>query len=160
MQEVVVRRYQRVLAQGGPFPDLIVIDGGKGQLAAAYSGLRTVGLERLVAIGLAKEEELIFTRDRAEGIALPRESSALRLLQRIRDEAHRFAVTFHRRARSMRDLRSELDHVPGIGPRRRRTLLTTFGSLAGVRRATREELAAAVGPKVADAVLAFFAGQP
>jgi excinuclease ABC subunit C len=96
MQEVVTRRYQRVLAQGGPFPDLIVIDGGKGQLAAAYAGLRTVGLERLVAIGLAKEEELIFTRDRAEGIALPRESQALRLLQRIRDEAHRFAVTFHR----------------------------------------------------------------
>ncbi len=81
-------------------------------------------------------------------------------MQRIRDEAHRFAVTFHRQARTMRDLHSELDHVAGIGPRRRRTLLTKFGSLAGVRRASREELVAAVGPKVADAVLAFFAGRP
>ena len=96
MHEVVLRRYQRALEQGGPFPDLIVIDGGKGQLSAAYAALREVGLDRLVAIGLAKEEELIFTRDRAEGLALPRESPALRLLQRIRDEAHRFAVTFHR----------------------------------------------------------------
>ena len=84
----------------------------------------------------------------------------LLLIQRIRDEAHRFAVTFHRRARAMRDLHSELDHVPGVGPRRRRTLLTTFGSLAGVRRATREELEAIVGRKVADAVLAFFASRP
>jgi excinuclease ABC subunit C len=157
MREVVVRRYQRVLSQGGPFPDLIVIDGGKGQLAAAYAGLRTVGLERLVAIGLAKEEELIFTRDRAEGIALPRESPALRLLQRIRDEAHRFAVTFHRQARKKRDFRSVLDDIAGIGPRRRRQLLTTFGSVAGVRRASRAELVAAVGAKAADAVIRHFA---
>jgi len=157
MQEVVTRRYKRVLAQGGPFPDLIVIDGGKGQLAAAYAGLRTVGLERLVAIGLAKEEELIFTRDRAEGIALPRESAALRLLQRIRDEAHRFAVTFHRQARKKRDFRSVLDDITGIGARRRRQLLTTFGSVAGVRRASRAELVAVVGAKAADAVIRHFA---
>ena len=157
MHEVVVRRYQRVLNQGGPFPDLIVIDGGKGQLAAAYAGLREVGLERLVAIGLAKEEELIFTRDRAEGIALPRESSALRLLQRIRDEAHRFAVTFHRQSRKKRDFRSALDEIGGIGPRRRRQLLTTFGSVAGVRRASRAELVGVVGAKAADAVIRHFA---
>jgi excinuclease ABC subunit C len=157
MREVVTRRYQRVLAQGGPFPDLIVIDGGKGQLAAAYEGLRTVGLERLVAIGLAKEEELIFTRDRAEGIALPRESSGLRLLQRIRDEAHRFAVTFHRQSRKKRDFRSVLDDIAGIGPRRRRQLLTAFGSVGGVRRASRADLVAAVGAKAADAVIRHFA---
>ena len=90
---------------------------------------------------------------------LPTNSPALLLLQRIRDEAHRFAVTFHRQARASRDLRSELDGVPGIGPRRRKTLLTTFGSLAGVRRATREELVAAVGRKAADAVLAYFAAR-
>ena len=101
-----------LLAQGGPFPDLILIDGGKGQLSAAYAALREVGLERLVAVGLAKEEELMFTRDRAEGIALPRESPALRLVQRIRDEAHRFAVTFHRQPRTKRDFRSELDDMP------------------------------------------------
>ena len=156
MQQVVLRRYQRVLEHGGPFPDLILIDGGKGQLTAAYAGLREVGLERLVAIGLAKEEELIFTRDRAEGLALPRDSAALRLLQRIRDEAHRFAVTFHRQSRAKRDFRSELDDIDGVGPRRRKQLLTAFGSLAGVRRASRAELAAVVGPKAADAVLRHF----
>jgi excinuclease ABC subunit C len=156
MRQVVSRRYRKLLESGGPFPDLILIDGGKGQLEAAYEALESLGLANLVAIGLAKKEELIFSRDRAEPIALAPTDPALLLLQQIRDEAHRFAVTFHRKARSMRDLRSELDAVPGIGPRRRRTLLTRFGSLAGVRRATREELVSAVGTKVADAVLAYF----
>jgi excinuclease ABC subunit C len=158
MHEVVLRRYRRLLEQGGPFPDLIVIDGGKGQLGAAYEALRAVGLERLVAIGLAKQEELIFTRDREDGIALPRESPALHLLQRIRDEAHRFAVTFHRKRRTTSDLRSALDDVPGIGPARRRQLLTRFGSVAGVRRAGRDELEAVVGRKMAEVVLSHFAG--
>jgi excinuclease ABC subunit C len=157
MREVVQRRYQRALEQGGPFPDLILIDGGKGQLSAAYDALRDVGLDRLIAVGLAKEEELLFTRDRVDGLALPRESAALRLLQRIRDEAHRFAVTFHRRARTTRDLTSALDAVGGIGPRRRRQLLTAFGSVAGVRRASRDDLAAVVGRKAADAVIRHFA---
>jgi len=159
MHEVVLRRYRKLLELGGPFPDLVLIDGGKGQLSAAYAALEELGLANLVAVGIAKKEELLYTRDREEPIAIATNDPALLLVQRIRDEAHRFAVTFHRRARTMRDLRSELDRVPGIGARRRRTLLTTFGSLAGVRRATREELAAVVGPKVADAVLAFFAGQ-
>jgi excinuclease ABC subunit C len=119
--------------------------------------LRQVGLDRLVAVGLAKQEELLFRRDRMEGIALPHETAALRLVQRIRDEAHRFAVTFHRSRRAKSTLRSELDSVPGIGPRRRKQLLTTFGSLAGVRRASREELDAVVGPKVAQAVIDHFA---
>jgi excinuclease ABC subunit C len=160
MHEVVQRRYRKLLEEGGPFPDLILIDGGKGQLSAAYAALEELGLANLVAVGIAKKEELLFMRDREDPIALASDDPALLLVQRIRDEAHRFALTFHRRARTMRDLHSELDHVPGIGPRRRRTLLRKFGSLSGVRRATREELAAEVGPKVADAVLAFFAGQP
>jgi excinuclease ABC subunit C len=160
MHEVVQRRYRKLLELGGPFPDLVLIDGGKGQLTAAYEALEELGLANLVAVGIAKKEELLYTRDREDPIALAAHDPALLLVQRIRDEAHRFAVTFHRRARTMRDLRSELDHVPGIGPRRRRTLLTTFGSLAGVRRATREELAAVVGAKTADAVLAFFASRP
>jgi len=159
MHEVVQRRYRKLLEHGGPFPDLILIDGGKGQLTAAYGALEELGLANLVAVGIAKKEELLFTRDREDAIALAASDPALLLVQRIRDEAHRFAVTFHRRARTMRDLRSELDHVPGIGARRRKTLLTTFGSVAGVRRATREELAAVVGAKTADAVLAFFAGR-
>jgi len=160
MHEVVQRRYRKVLEQGGPFPDLIVIDGGKGQLEAAYAALEELGLSNLVAVGIAKKEELLYTREHVDPIALASNDPALLLIQQIRDEAHRFAVTFHRHARTMRDLRSDLDHVPGIGPRRRKVLLTTFGSLAGVRRATREELSAVVGAKVADAVLAFFASRP
>jgi excinuclease ABC subunit C len=157
MREVVERRYRKVLADGGPFPDLILIDGGKGQLSAAYESLERVGLGNLVAVGIAKKEELLFTRDREEPVVLAENDPALLLVQRIRDEAHRFAVTFHRKARTMRDLRSELDDVPGIGPRRRRALLRAFGSLAGVRRATREELDAIVGAKAAGAVIDYFA---
>jgi len=155
--EVVLRRYRKVVEDGGPFPDLILIDGGQGQLGAAYDALESIGLGNLVAVGLAKREELLVTRDRAEPLALPENDPALLLLERIRDEAHRFAVTFHRRARAMRDLRSELDAVPGIGPRRRRALLTAFGSVAGVRRATREELGAVVGSKAAAAFIDYFA---
>ncbi len=156
MHEVVFRRYRKLLEQGGPFPDLIVIDGGKGQLTAAYTALEELGLGNLVAVGLAKKEELLFTRDRSDPIAFERSAPALLLLERIRDEAHRFAVTFHRRARTIRDLRSELDEIAGIGPRRRRALLSAFGSVAGVRRASREELASVVGPRAADAVLRHF----
>lgn len=160
MEQVVRRRYAKVLENGGPFPDLIVIDGGKGQLNAAYAALETVGLSNLVAIGLAKKEELVFTRDSVAPLALDTHGSALRLLQRIRDEAHRFAITFHRQSRTQRDLRSELDGISGIGVRRRKTLLTAFGSLSGVRRATREELARVVGAKAAEAVIAYFAANP
>jgi excinuclease ABC subunit C len=158
MYEVVLRRYRRLLEGGGPFPDLILIDGGKGQLGAAYEALEALGLGNLVAVGIAKKEELLFTRERPDAIALARDGAPLLLIQRIRDEAHRFAVTFHRQARSSRDLRSELDGIAGVGPRRRKALLTTFGSLAGVRRATREERARVVGRKAADAVLGHFAG--
>jgi excinuclease ABC subunit C len=160
IHEVVLRRYRKVLENGGPFPDLILIDGGKGQLSAAYAALESLGLANLVAAGIAKKEELLFTREHVEPMDLGAASPALLLIQRIRDEAHRFAITFHRQSRARRDLRSELDDVPGIGPRRRKSLLTAFGSLAGVRRATREDLIAVVGPKCADQVLAYFAGQP
>jgi len=156
MRQVVQRRYRRVLEDGGPFPDLVVIDGGKGQLGAAYDALESLGLANLVAIGLAKKEELIFTRDHAEPIGLAADDPALLLLQRIRDEAHRFAITFHRASRAKRTLTSELDAVPGLGPRRRRLLLQKFGSLAGVRRASREDLEAVVGARVAEAVLRHF----
>ena len=159
MREVVGRRYRRLLDDGGPLPDLVVIDGGRGQLSSAYEAFASLGLSNLVAVGLAKQEELVFTRDAAEPIVLDRASPALLLLQRMRDEAHRFAVTFHRKARSRRDLQSALDGIPGVGPRRRRVLLTRFGSVANVRRATREELVPVVGARLADAVLAHFAGE-
>jgi excinuclease ABC subunit C len=157
MEQVVRRRYAAVVEAGGPFPDLLVIDGGKGQLAAAYSALERVGLSNLVAVGLAKKEELVFTRDHDEPIALDRTGPALHLLQRIRDEAHRFAVTFHRTSRRKRDFTSELDAIAGVGARRRNQLLRRFGSLAGVRRATREDLVPLVGQRCADAILSHFA---
>ncbi len=159
MGQVVQRRYRRVLESGDDPPDLIVIDGGKGQLGAAYAALEELGLSNLVAVGLAKKEELVYTRDREEPLALPAGNPALRLLQMIRDEAHRFAVAFHRQSRRARDLTSELDAIPGIGPRRRRALLAAFGSLAGVRRASREQLTPVIGARAADAVLAHFAGR-
>ena len=156
MHEVVLRRYRRLMEDGGPFPDLVVVDGGQGQLSAAYRALDTLGLGNLIAVGLAKREEEIYTRGCSTPLRLPKSSPALHLVQRARDEAHRFAVTFHRRARAMRDFQSELDLIPGIGPRRRRALLERFGSLANVRRATREELLPVVGPKLADVMIAFF----
>jgi excinuclease ABC subunit C len=157
MREVVARRYRRLLDDGAPAPDLVVIDGGKGQLSAAYEAFATLGQSNLVAVGLAKKEELVFTRDAAEPIIFETNSPALLLLQRIRDEAHRFAVTYHRKSRTKRDFRSELDDIPGVGSRRRRMLLTRFGSVASIRRATREELVPVLGAKVADAVLGHFA---
>ena len=159
MREVVQRRYQKVMSDGGPFPDLVLVDGGRGQLSAAYDALELIGLSHLVVVGIAKREELLYTRDRPEPIVLPTHDPGLLLLQRIRDEAHRFAVTFHRKARTMRDFESALDGVSGVGPRRRRALLTAFGSLAEVRRATREELSAVVGAKTASAVLDYFSRQ-
>jgi excinuclease ABC subunit C len=157
MKEVVGRRYRKVLEQGGPFPDLIVVDGGTGQLNAAYDALEGIGLANLIAIGLAKKEELVFSRESEWPVAIDPHSPALRLLQRIRDEAHRFAVTFHRQQRSSRDLRSELDEIAGVGARRRKQLLTHFGSVQGVRRATREELTRVVGAKAASAIIEHFA---
>ena len=160
MEEVVLRRYRRMLEEGGPFPDLVVIDGGKGQLTAAYKAFEQLGLSNLIAIGIAKREEEIFARGRQEPIVLPRRSLGLRLVQQIRDEAHRFAVTFHRRARVMRDLQSELDAVPGIGPKRRQALLEHFGSAANVRHATRQNLQRIVGSKIADTLIDHFAKRP
>ena len=160
MEEVVLRRYRRLLEEGGPFPDLVVVDGGKGQLTSAYRAFETLGLGNLVAVGIAKRDEELFTRGVSEPIRLPKTSPALHLVQRARDEAHRFAVTYHRRARRMRDFESELDLIPGIGARRRRALLERFGSLANVRRASREDLLPVIGARLADAVLAHFATPP
>ena len=156
MEEVVLRRYRRLIEQGGPFPDLVVVDGGVGQLSAAYKALEQLGLANLSVVGIAKKEELLVSRGRPDPLALPRNSPALLLVQRIRDEAHRVAVTFHRKARKMRDLTSELDHVSGIGPKRRRALLRRFGSLSNVGRATREELDPVVGSTAARAVIEHF----
>jgi excinuclease ABC subunit C len=141
MREVVTRYFQRRVEEEKQLPDLVVIDGGKGQLAAARAALETLGLERLQTISLAKREEEIFLPGRGEPLHIARRSPALRLLQRARDEAHRFAITFNRKRRSMRTLTSELLKIPGVGPEKRRALLQAFGSVQGVREATEEAIA-------------------
>jgi excinuclease ABC subunit C len=159
MHEVVGRRYRRLLEEGKDLPDLVLVDGGKGQLGAAVSALEELGLGDQPVASLAKREELIFVRGRDAPIALPRSSPVLQLVQRVRDEAHRFAIGFHRQARSSRTIRSELDDVPGIGPAKRRKLLSVFGSVRGVRGATEAELAAVVGKATAAGVRAHFDGE-
>ena len=158
MREVVTRRYKRLLEEGKEMPDLVLIDGGKGQLGAAAEALEDLGLGDQPLASLAKREELLFVRGRDEPIGLPRSSPVLQLVQRVRDEAHRFAIGFHRQARASRTLRSELDDVQGVGPAKRRKLLSVFGSLRGVRGATEGELAAVVGRTTATRIRAHFDG--
>ena len=156
MREVVGRRYKRLLEEGKELPDLVLIDGGKGQLSAAVEALEELGLGDQPVASLAKREELLFVRGRNLPVALPRSSPVLQLVQRVRDEAHRFAVGFHRQARSKRTLHSELDDIPGIGPAKRRKLLSAFGSLRGVRGASEADLATVIGPAMATRVRAHF----
>ncbi|HET6681800.1 MAG TPA: helix-hairpin-helix domain-containing protein, partial [Gemmatimonadaceae bacterium] len=127
------------------------VDGGRGQLHSARDALAALGLHELPLISLAKREEEIFVPGRAESLRLPRRSPALRLLQQARDEAHRFAITYNRKRRSLRTLTSELLRVPGIGPTRRRALLRAFGSVEGVRSATAEQIGALPGFSMARA---------
>jgi len=156
MREVVGRRYRRLLEEGSELPDLVLVDGGKGQLGAAVAALEELGLGEQPVASLAKREELIFVRGRDEPIALPRRSPVLQLVQRVRDEAHRFAIGFHRQARKSRTIRSELDGIPGVGPAKRRKLLSVFGSVRGVRGASEIELATAVGRATAAKVRRHF----
>ena len=141
MQEVVYRRYKDY----EDLPNLVVIDGGKGQLSSALEVIRGLGLADLPVVGLAKREEEIFLPHQSTSILLDRDSAALHLIQRIRDEAHRFAITFHRKLRGKRNLVSVLDHVEGIGPKRRQALWKTFKTLEAMKAASVEELAAVEG---------------
>ena len=149
MREVVGRRYRRLLEEGKDLPDLILIDGGPGQLSAATEALAELGIGHQPVASIAKKEEVIFVPGRAEPIVLPHSSPVLQLVQRVRDEAHRFAIGFHRKVRAQRTLRSELDDIPGVGPAKRRKLLSRFGSLRGVRGASLADLATAVGAAMA-----------
>jgi excinuclease ABC subunit C len=141
MREVVTRYFQRRIEEEKPLPDLIVIDGGKGQLSAAHEALAGVNLGDRPLISLAKREEEVFVWGRNDPIRMSRRSPALRLLQQIRDEAHRFAITYNRKRRTMRTVTSELLKVPGIGPVKRRVLIREFGSVQGVRDAGEEAIA-------------------
>jgi excinuclease ABC subunit C len=158
LYEVLKRRYSRALVEND-FPDLLVVDGGKGQLGVASAVLAELGVTELDLVSLAKDrvapdprnpeirhsEERVFLPNRKNPVVLPRNSTALFLLQRVRDEAHRFAITFHRELRSRERFRSLLDDVPGIGPRRRRRLLQHFGSVRRLASASVEEIAAVPG---------------
>ena len=163
MQEVLRRRFRRLVAQkqetkaepttkadGAPAvsassawtiaPDLVIVDGGKGQLSAALEVMQELGVDHIPVVGLAKRKEEIFKPGEPDPILLPRDSQALFLIQRVRDEAHRFALNYHRRLRRKQGIASVLEEVPGIGPKRRQALLRTFGSVEGIRQASLEEL--------------------
>ena len=162
MREVVRRRYERLLKEKKRLPDLIVVDGGKGQLSSALTVLTQLGLEEQPIIGLAKRLEEVFVPFEKESILLPRNSSALKLLQQIRDEAHRFAVSYHRKRRKKRTLTSQLDQIQGIGPKRRQKLLTVFGSVKNIASCSKEELMskAHLPEKVAEQIVRYFKTNP
>lgn len=154
MREVLTRRFKRLknARDGGEenasfaaSPDLVLIDGGKGQLSSAVEAMLHLGLQDIQLASIAKREEEIFLPDAAEPVIMPRNSQGLFLLQRARDEAHRFAITFHRNLRGKSSVKSALDLVPGVGPKRRKMLIKTFGSVKGIREATEEQIASAPG---------------
>jgi excinuclease ABC subunit C len=152
LQEVLKRRFKRVAATGTStpdtwaiMPDLVLIDGGKGQLNAAREALEEVGAKSIPLASLAKENEELFVPGRKKAIILPRNSPGLQLLQRLRDEAHRFALAYHTRMHRKKTFTSILDGVPGIGPKRKRALLRRFGSLQGIKNAALDDLAAVPG---------------
>ncbi len=151
MREVVHRFFRRRLEENKPLPDLVVIDGGKGQLGAALEALTGLGLASHPLISLAKKDEEIFMPGRSGSLRLPRRSPALRLLQQARDEAHRTAVGYNRKRRTLRTVTSELLKIPGVGPVKRRALLSHFGSIQGIRDATPEAVAALPGWSIASA---------
>lgn len=161
MREVVKRRFNRALLKDKKFtklPDLLLIDGGKGQLKYARSALEELDLEYIPTVAITEKTDHIFMEDQTDPIIMPEDSESLLLLQRIRDEAHRFALSFHRSLRSKKNVHSILDDIPGIGKVRRLSLLKTFGSIHGIRKASLEELekAPSMNKKVAKAVYDYF----
>lgn len=156
MKEVIYRRYKRVLDEALEMPDLIMVDGGKGQLSSAMESLKELHLENHPAISLAKRLEEVFIPNESEPLPIPKSSSALRLLQQVRDEAHRFAITFHRSLRDKRTLQTELDLIEGVGKKRAKELLEAFGSVQGVKFATPEQLMEVVGEKTSQKIQEYF----
>ena len=155
MKEVIQRRYAGSLAKDLPLPDLIVVDGGKGQVNTAYLTLNDLGVS-IPVIGLAKRIEEIFTPQHNDPFNLPKTSPALKLLQQLRDEAHRFAITYHRKLRSKRTLQTELTTIAGVGEKTAYRLLEQLGSVDAVAQATMEELKAVTGVKIAESIYSFY----
>ena len=159
MNEVVTRRYRRVLDEGMGLPDLVVVDGGKGQVSAASEALSSLGLGHIPLVGIAKRLEEIIVPYENETILLPKSSSSLRLLQQLRDEAHRFAITFHRALRDQRTVKSTLTNIPGIGNERAKKILRTFGSARSVADASLEELQRETGMVTGERIYHYFHGE-
>ena len=157
ISQVVRRHFQRVLDGELEAPDLLLIDGGKGQLSSAHSALAELQMQQQPVAAIEKGEEKLYLLDHHEPVPLQSHSSALKLVQRARDEAHRFAINYHRSLRSKSVIRSELTEIPGVGPKRKRALLRKFGSLSGVRMASETELTAIVGPSLAREIRAVLA---
>jgi excinuclease ABC subunit C len=155
MREAVTRRYQRLRDEEKEFPDLVLIDGGLGQLHAAEAALQELGLDHLERASLAKKEELVHRPGTSEPLRIPKSSPVLQLLQRVRDEAHRFAITYHRKLREKRTLQTELTTIPGVGAATAKKLLQAFGSATQVREAAEADLIEAVGKAAAAKVLAW-----
>jgi excinuclease ABC subunit C len=154
MREAVTRRYRRVLEEKRPMPSLILIDGGIGQLHAAAQALESLQIINQPMASIAKKEEILYILGQEdEPCILERHSPVLHLIQQIRDETHRFAVSFHRQRRGKRQTKTALSDIPGVGPRTTQKLLREFGSIANLRRAGKEKLSRVVSPKVADAIL-------
>ena len=155
MREIVLRRYSRLLKEERPLPDLILIDGGKGQLSSAISSLDELGLEHIPVYGLAKQHEILFERGSSDGIILPRDCPGLKMLQYLRDESHRFAITFHREKRQKQVSNSLLDDIEGIGKKRKIEILKAFGSIRDLRKASPDEISTKVpglGEKLAHTI--------
>ena len=153
LQEVIRRRYTRLLQEKAAFPDLILVDGGKGQLNAARTVLKELGLGHLPVVSLAKKEEIIFTPFHKDGIRLDKTSPVLMFLQSIRDESHRFALSFHRMRRRKKSFASRLDGITGIGPKRKNALLAGYNSIEEIEKSSTEELSAIIGRKAAQSLV-------
>ena len=159
MREVISRHFSKLIELKQPLPDLIMVDGGKGQLSSAVDALQTLGISTFQIIGLAKRLEEVFLPNESEAISIPKTSSSLKLLQQLRDEAHRFAITFHRLRRDKRTITTELLEIKGIGKSLADKLLITFGSVATIKDVRIEELEKVIGKKKAELVFAYFSSK-
>jgi excinuclease ABC subunit C len=160
MREVVNRRYSRLVQEGQELPQLLIVDGGKGQVNAALEALEDIGLRgQMTVVGIAKRLNEVYFPGDSVPLYIDKNSETLHVIQRLRDEAHRFAITFHRKQRSKGQVQSALDEIPGIGPKTRTQLLKQFKSLKRIKQASEEEIAAVIGPAKAKSLVAALVNQ-
>jgi excinuclease ABC subunit C len=153
LEEVISRRYRKAVEEQGPLPDLIMVDGGKPQLGAAEKALAGLGLSGIPLVAIAKKEEILFTPEARDGIRLERTSPALKIIQAVRDETHRFAITFHRGRREKKSFASRLDGIPGVGPKKKTALLARYEGLEAILRAPKADLDELIGSAAAAKVI-------